>query len=282
MMADKFVKNRYQLKDLLGQGATAQVYLAEDVLTGEPLAVKVCRDCDLLGQEERLLREMPEGVFPSWVDYFEEGCGEHRRGFLVMEYMEGDTLQKSLEKQGRYPAPEAVRIVLEVLDCLKYLHNQTQPVIYRDIKPGNIMFDRRGKARLVDAASAIEGKYRVGTYGYAAPEQFWNGVKLGPECDLYAVGKLLAYLLTGKNPGEPPYDMLHYCSRDRNVAPPFFQVLQRSVAVEGMGRYASAEEFSRELKVAFRLSQKKCRCLSKKHKIVYEKCIWKSEYQRIF
>lgn len=330
-------RNKYKIKELLGRGATAQVYLAKAIQTGEPVAIKVSENCTMLERESQLLKEaskesqlpeevqgenqflngvaknvhreqLPESaptvrIFPQWVDYFEvengkreseegkiekeengeEESGRKKTGYLVMEYMEGGSLKTLLEKQGRLPVERAADIALELLKCLQTLHNQTVPLIYRDIKPENIMFDQNGRLRLVDAASVLPGRYRVGTYGYAAPEQFWDGVKLGPESDLYAVGKLLAYMLTGKNPGEPPYDMLQYCAKDRRVSPPFFQVIQRSLAVEGMGRYASAEAFSRELKLAVRESRRlKWRFFEKKHKINYEKCIWKSEYQRIF
>ena len=274
---------RYVLKNLVGSGTTAQVYLAEDLYTGEPFAAKVSWDCNLLRQEEQILCRIQQNVFPEAKEYFEQEFEGGRKGFLIMEYMEGGTLQHAIDKMGCFAVSEAVWMAQRVLECLKILHGQPQPMIYRDIKPENIMFDREGNLRLIDAAGVIPGKYRVGTYGYAAPEQFWEGSKPGPACDLYAVGKVLAYLLTGKNPGKPPYDMLEYCSRDRRVPGPIFQVLERSLAMEEMGRYGSADDFFRDLEGALQKCQnRKWELGRKKQLLTYEKCIHMSGMQRIF
>jgi len=275
--------SRYLLKHLLGQGSTAQVYLAEDIYTGEIFAAKVSSDYSMLEQEEKILQSLGQKVFPEVKNFFVQKFEGKQNGFLIMEYMEGGTLQRAIDKQGYFLVSEAVRIVEGVLECVKILHQQPEPLIYRDIKPENIMFDRDGKVRLIDAASVILGKYRVGTYGYAAPEQFWEGVKLKPCCDLYAVGKVLAYLLTGKNPGEPPYDMLEYCRRDRKVPSSVFSILERSLAKEEMGRYSSADEFLYELNAAWRDCQHERWWKERqKQQIIYEKCIHRSGMQRIF
>ncbi len=268
--------SRYKADRLLGSGTASQVYLVSDRADGRFYAMKVCEDKELLRQESDLLKTLKHRAFPAWKDYFEEDVG-----YLVMEYIEGVTLQEWLRTREKIPLALAEGIVVRILEALKYLHHQR--LIYRDIKPANIILSKDGRVRVLDVGGAVEGKYKVGTYGYAAPEQFWEGIRLGPECDLYAVGKLLAYLLTGKDPCEPPYDMLLYCERDRRLPPEIFKVIQRSLAVESLGRYASAEEFIRELKEAFKRAQKKkWKFFAKKQKIVYEKCVWKSEYQRIF
>ena len=243
-------RDRYRLKYLLGQGTTAQVYLAEDINNGEKFAAKISRDYDMLRQEDALLKKIGSRVFPKAYDYFEEEINGESRGCLILEYLEGGTLQKAIEERGFFALSEAVRIVQEILECLRVLHSYSEPIVFRDVKPENIMFDREGRIRLIDAASAIQGKYRVGTYGYAAPEQFWEGVKPGVACDLYATGKVLAYLMTGKNPGEPPYDILDYCSRDKRIPPSIFRVLERSLAMDEMGRYESAAAFSADLEAA--------------------------------
>jgi len=264
----------YQMKQLLGQGTTAKVYLAEKVDTGMRVAIKASSDCALLQQEERILKKVAQGVFPAVMGYFEQEEDGVRTGFLIMEYMEGGTLQQLIERHGCFTVFEAAEIVRDILERLRVLHGYTPPIIYRDLKPENIMFDRECKMRFIDGASMIPGKYRVGTYGYGAPEQFWEGAKPGIQCDLYAAGKILAYLLTGKHPGEPPYDMLDYCSKDKRIPEPIFRVLERCLAMEETGRYESAESLCMDLERALELCRRKRRRWKKsKQKIIYEKSI---------
>ena len=282
------VEERYRIDKLLGKGMTAEVFLVWDPHTGKQYAMKVCGDKELLCQESELLKKLDDPAFPKWVDYLEEEVG-----YLLMEYAEGITLQEWIEQKGKIELKDTIDIMEAILKSLAYLHRMNPPILYRDLKPENILISKSGEIKLIDLGGALvqdeevckkTGKtYRVGTYGYAAPEQFWEGVRLGPECDLYAAGKLLAYLLSGKNPCEPPYDILAYCEKDRTVTPAFYKVIQRSLAMDSLGRYASAEEFLRELKGAWQQEKgRKWGFLAKKEKILYEKCIWMSEYQRIF
>lgn len=285
LKTDTLYGQRFRVVRELGEGTTGQVYLVRCQEQRRLFAMKVCRDKELLQAESVLLKSLKQGIFPHWQGYFEEEIGKNpqKMGFLVMEYIEGVTLQEFLRKKGKCSSFEAGDIVIKLLEGLKVLHEQSPPIIYRDIKPANIMLDVNGNVRLVDAGSAVQGKYKVGTYGYAAPEQFWEGVQPTPECDFYGVGKVFAFLLTGKDPGQPPYDMINYCSRDRNVEEDFFRIIQRSLAIDSMGRYHCAEEFIRDLRACLRRTQrKKWNFCDKKQKIVYEKCVWKSEYQRIF
>ena len=271
-------QNRYEIVHLLGKGATGEVYLVREYNSMQIYAMKICEDRELLRQESELLQKLKHPMFPAWKDYFEE-----KQGYLIMEYIEGITLQKYMEGTGKMVLTLAQKIILDILGVLDFLHHQIPQIIYRDLKPENIMISSTGKIKLIDLGGAIDSKYKVGTYGYGAPEQFWEGTIPGPECDLYAAGKLLAFLLTGKDPCQPPYDMLRFCEKNKFISPEIYRVLQRSLAVESLGRYASAGEFIRDIQEAVRISQsKKWKKSSQKQQNVYEKCIWKSEYQRIF
>jgi len=273
----------YCFKQLLGEGTTAKVYLVQDEQSGMYFAAKVSEDCEMLRKENHIMQAVGDKVFPKSIEYYEQETEGEIKGVLIMEYFKGGTLQQVLDRHGAFSVEEAIWIVQEILGHLQTLHEKNPPLVYRDIKPENIMFDKEGHIRLIDAASVICDKYRVGTYGYAAPEQFWENAKPGTACDIYAVGKVLAYLLTGKNPGRPPYDMLDYCRKDRRISTAVYHVLERSLAMEEMGRYASAKEFLEALEGILQQNRKRIRRFRRqKQKIIYEKNIHISEMQRIF
>lgn len=271
-------QNRYQILQLLGKGSSSQVYLVREYGTEKDYAMKVNSNKEQLSAESEILKKLSGSYFPEWKDYFEA-----ENACLVMEYIEGPTLQTFLEKHGAVKENVARGIMKDILQALGQLHHMEPAVLYRDLKPENIMIRKNGKICMIDLGGAVSKGYRVGSYGYGAPEQFWEGVALGPECDLYAAGKVLAYLLTGKNPCLPPYDMMTYCEKDKKITPSIFCVLQRSMATDIWGRYDSVESFQKDMENAMDVSAGKRRNKKgKKRQIIYEKCIWKSEYQRIF
>ena len=204
-----------------------------------------------------------------------------------MEYIEGMTLQELLDKGHTFGKKEIVFIMKKILEGLDYLHKHTPALIYRDLKPANIIVSPNGRIRMVDLGTVQmeqeKGNTRAGTYGYAAPEQFWQGMKLTRACDIYAAGKLFAYLLTGKNPAEPPYDIENYCKGLRGMHPAYREIVKRCLAVEPQGRFEDCESLMIQLRRAYdEDSMKKLFNFHKKNTIIYKKCIWKSEYRRIF
>lgn len=292
--------DNYEVLALLGKGSSSEVYLVKERLTGKHFAMKVSEDTALLGKESALLQQVSEAIrvpgerhvsggmqvpggeqvfgsrFPRWKSFFQAD-----KAYLIMEYIEGITLQAYLDRFGAVQPRLAKGIMKEILEALSQLHNRQPPVIYRDLKPENIMIEKNGRIRLVDLGAAAATNYRAGSYGYASPEQFWEGSKIGPESDLYAAGKILAFLLTGKDPCQPPYDMLQYSEKDKRISAEVYRILQRSLAADRMGRYESVEMFQKELEEAVKDNKRrKWKRAQKKQKIAYEKCVWKSEYQR--
>lgn len=285
------MEDKYQKIQLLGKGATAEVFLVEEIASGKKYAMKVSRQRGLLKQEANFLRECKGDSFPGFKEY-----DDKNREYLVMEYIEGISLQELLNG-GKVPTlAKTLQIMEGILRGLEYLHNRRQAIIYRDLKPANVMLDKAGRVRLIDLGAACfeeeeafektdkeAGRVKAGTYGYAAPEQFWPGARLERTCDIYAAGKVLAYLLTGKNPAQPPYDMESFCRGLGKVSAGFMRVLERSLAVSPQARYGTCQEMRRDLYRAYEEAQrKKLFSFHKKSHCIYEKCIWKSEYQRIF
>lgn len=285
-MAEKSkVQEKYKKLALLGQGATAQVFLVEGGNDNRRYAMKVGENRTILKREVQMLQRVSgENSFPEFVEYMEE------ENALIMEYLQGHDLQTLLNQGIRFQEDEIWGIMMEVLQALKILHRQKPGIVYRDLKPANIMLCKDGSVRLIDLGAACyvtgeteEISSKAGTYGYAAPEQFWEGVPPDITCDIYSAGKVLAYLVSGKNPVEPPYDMEHYCKGLKRVKPELMAVISRSLAVNPAGRYGDCDEMQRALEEAIsKMAEKRWFCRQGKSTILYEKCIWKSEYRRIF
>lgn len=279
----------YQVLKKLGTGATAQVYLVRSPEDKKTYALKYSPYTDRLMTESAILESLRHPCFPAWA-----ADGRAAEGaYLVMEHIPGITLQQLMEQ---YPAgmPErmAVGVGLDVAAGIAWMHRCQPALIYRDMKAANVIITSEGRARLVDLGAAVWGEgtqkkaCRAGTYGYSAPEQFWEGVKVTPACDVYGLGKLLAFMLTGQDPAKPPYDTMEYCSRHCGIRGTFQQMLVKCLQPDPQLRYPDASFLLQEL-AEFKTGKKHIRdkIRSKKRNTIscrYIKCIWKSEYERIF
>jgi serine/threonine protein kinase len=201
----------------LGEGGMKRVYLAEDT----KLRNRQCAIAELLdvatdpaqqqvnqrsfGQEVDLLLELDSGYVPKIYDRISEG----NRHYLVMEFVPGTTLEKFvLNAGGRVDQKSALELAAQILAALRYLHSRIPPVIFRDLKPENVMVMPDGPIKLIDFGIARHfTKARgtvIGTQGYAAPEQYRGQVD--PRSDIYAFGALMHRILSGRNPqSEPPF-----------------------------------------------------------------------------
>lgn len=217
---------------LLGKGAFSDVYLVENG-RGERLACKVCDDIALLRQEAEIQRGVCHPLFPGYLD-FQQKAGE---GYLLMEYVQGINLDGFLHGGGHLTEQEAVGIASQMAEGLRYLHRPPAGILFRDIKPGNIILMADGSVKLLDfgcACLAGDNPGVAGTPGYAAPEQLRFGGRLAPNCDVYGLGSTLRAMVgrkctrrlkkvleafTRAEPGRRPPDMdwalelLETCSR---------------------------------------------------------------------
>ncbi|HEV3110330.1 MAG TPA: serine/threonine-protein kinase [Candidatus Binataceae bacterium] len=212
------VGNRYRVSRLLGGGGMKMVYLAEDLrLAARPCALAEMVDAisspDVQRQavtgfqrEADMLAELSHEHIPRIYDCF----SEQNRHYLVMEYVAGDTLEEEIKAAGgKLPEDRVIDIALQVLETLEYLHHREPPVIYRDLKPSNIMITPKGQVKLIDFGIArhfqpLIGATMVGTQGYAPPEQYRG--KVETRSDLYALGATMHHALSGRDPTtEPPF-----------------------------------------------------------------------------
>ena len=208
------LQERYLIVRKIGEGGMGAVYKAKDQRLGQRVALKrlLHNNNPQLQQaferEGRLLVRLRHPALPNVSDHFVEDNSQ----FLVMEYIPGDDLKESLEKQGPFPIPQVLDWADQLLDVLEYLHGEQPPIIHRDIKPANIKLSPRGKIILLDFGISKGGQIYSGhlpvsddksffsfTKKYAPPEQM-NGTGTDERSDLYSLGVTLYELLTKKEP----------------------------------------------------------------------------------
>lgn len=217
------LRERYEITGVAGQGGMAVVYTATDKTTGQCVAIKQMgmfadtpEDLALaiaqFEHEAQLLHALSNDNIPRVYEWFEE----HDDRFLVMDFIDGELLSKlsDIGKGEHKPEflPEAATVAnwaVQITRALHYLHSQKpRPIIYKDLKPDNLMLDRRGRVMLLDFGIAKgrdnQGQYKtifkgLVTPGYAPPEQY-SGIATDPRSDLYALGATLYALLSGRIP----------------------------------------------------------------------------------
>lgn len=231
------VDDKYKILNKIGQGGMSFVYLAMNEKANKQWAIKEVRkdgvaDYEIVKQslivETDMLKQLTHPYLPSIVDVIDE----EGRFLIVMDYIEGNPLSKALQEYGPQPQEYVMEWAKQLCDVLGYLHSRKPPIIYRDLKPGNIMLRPDGTITLIDFGTAreykrasIEDTTCLGTRGYAAPEQFGGMGQTDSRTDVYCLGTTLYHLLTGHNPCDPPYEL--YPIRHWN--PSFSQGLEKII-----------------------------------------------------
>jgi serine/threonine-protein kinase len=218
------LNGRYDVVGVLGRGAMGAVYNAHDLQQDEPVAIKEMSDEALgAGQREQAIDQFRREALllqalnhPNLVrvrDVFTAG----RRHYLVMDYVEGQPLSELAPVGGQTSEVEVRAWALQLCDVLAYLHSRQPPVIFRDLKPENVMLatdaaSGEDRITLVDFGIARffdpqkdQDTMAIGTRGYMAPEAFYG--QTDARSDLYSLGVLIHRLLTGFDPAESPWDL---------------------------------------------------------------------------
>ena len=193
-------KQRYQIREKLGEGGAGQVYKVWDLHLGKEWAMKEIKgDTD---REFQVLKQLSGRAFPRIVDAF----SEEGKNLLVMDYIQGITLE-ALLRMGPLEEKEMVPLVKQVAQALIYLHERNPVLLYMDLKPSNVILEEEGTIRLVDLGSVLikgQGAQISGTFGFASPEQISNqqgGRLLNEQSDIFSFGMLLFSMITGKLDG---------------------------------------------------------------------------------
>lgn len=254
------LNQRYRIVRLLGQGGFGAVYRAWDLRLSMPVALKENLEVSQESQkqferEARILANLNHPNLPRVTDHFMiEGQGQ----YLVMDFVEGDDLDKKLE-QGALTESLAVEWISQVCEALAYLHSQNPPIIHRDIKPANIKITPGGVAKLVDFGIAkVYDPHlkttlgaRAVTPGFSPAEQYGQG-STDARTDLYALGATLYTLLTGEAPVESIQRMVNDPVKppDQTVAGVkswVSQAVMRALQMDPAKRFQSAAEFKAAL-----------------------------------
>lgn len=213
------VDGKYKILSEIGHGGMSIVYMAINEKANKTWAIKEVRkdgvlDFEAVKQglivETDMLKKLKHPNLPSIIDVIEN----EDTFLIVMDYIEGNSLSKALEEYGAQPQEYVIEWAKQLCDVLGYLHSREPAIIYRDIKPANIMLKPDGNLTLIDFGTAREFKEKnladttcLGTIGYAAPEQFGGMGQTDARTDIYCLGATLYHLVTGRNPSEPPYEM---------------------------------------------------------------------------
>lgn len=261
MQTQQVLQGRYQLKELLGQNAGRQTWLAED-LEAQPrqqVIVKLLAfspqmqwdELKLFERESQVLKHLKHPKIPRYRDYFsvDEDTGSGLPWFgLVQDYIPGSSLRQLLDQSKRFTENQAKDIAKQVLNILIYLHELSPLVLHRDIKPSNLILGKDGQVYVVDFG-AVQDRAKaegvtftvVGTSGYAPPEQLWG--KAVPASDLYALGATLIHLLTGTAPADLPQHQMRIQFRDRvKLNPSFADWIEQLTEPAPEKRFNSARE----------------------------------------
>lgn len=217
------VDGKYKVLNQIGQGGMSIVYLAINERANKTWAIKEIRkegvrDFEVVRQgliaEINILKELKHKYLPSIVDIIDEGPSF----LIVMDYIQGKSLKEILrEALVSKGIPIGLADVIswgkQLCDVLGYLHTQPEPIIYRDMKPANVMLRPEGEISLIDFGAArifksgnSEDTVCLGTPGYAAPEQYGGNGQTRPQTDIYCLGATLHHLITGHDPADTPFN----------------------------------------------------------------------------
>ena len=253
------VDGKYKILDKIGQGGMSVVYLAMNEKVNKQWAIKEVRkdvtdNFEVVRQglitETNLLKKLKHPNLPSIIDIIDTD----ETFLIVMDFIEGVTLSVYLEDNGPQPQEKVIGWASQLCDVLSYLHSRENPIIFRDIKPGNVMLKPNGDIVLIDFGIAREYKNQnstdtvyLGTQGYAAPEQCGGHGQTDARTDIYCLGATMYHLLTGHNPSEPPYEMYPIRHWNESLSSGLEDIILKCTQKNPDDRFQNCEELQYEL-----------------------------------
>jgi serine/threonine protein kinase len=263
----------YEVIDTIGQGGMGVVYKAQDPVLDRIVAIKALH-LSLLSEPEVVQRFLREAKTLAKFSHHNivtlyTAIEEENRFYLIMEYVEGETVKSMIDEKGALPLEECIGIFLQVLQGVGYAH-QIQ-VIHRDIKPANIIITPEGRAKITDFGIAkVAGDVqltqvglRIGTLRYMPPEQL-NGKESTYACDIYSLGVTFFEMLTGQVPfkGDSQYELIRMVESEpppslrsfvESIPEGVDQAILKSLSKAPEDRFATAKEFAEAIESAMGL-----------------------------
>jgi serine/threonine protein kinase len=256
------IHNRFAIIQKIGEGGMAAVYQAADIrLPGQIWAVKEMSESWIPDQEDRvqaiqafeqeaiLLAKLNHPNLPRVIDSF----SEDGRQYLVMEFVQGQTLEKLLdERAAPFTEREVLSWGLQLCDVLSYLHNQPQPIIFRDLKPSNIMIDQSGQIKLIDFGivrffkpGKTKDTMAIGTQGYCATEAISG--QTDPRSDMYSLCVVLHEMLTLHDPTTTMFNLPPLCRLNPSVSAEWEKIIHRGLEQDRNRRWPDLKTLSEQL-----------------------------------
>lgn len=248
------IDGKYKILNKVGQGGMSIVYLAMNERANKQWAIKEIRkdgvsNYEVVKQnliaETDILKRLDHPNLPSIIDVID--CED--TFLIVMDYIEGKPLSDALKNEGAQPQEKVIEWAKQICDVLGYLHSRKPPIIYRDMKPSNVMLKPDGNIMIIDFGTAREYKSAsiadttcLGTQGYAAPEQFGGQGQTDARTDIYCLGATLYHLVTGHNPCLPPYEMYPIRQWNPNLSSGLEEIIWKCTQKNPNDRYQSCAE----------------------------------------
>ena len=253
---------RFRIVKMLGEGGISQAFLALDKKTGKLVTYKRAKPCidedeNVFGQEASILKSFSSHEFKELIH-------ENRiprligfgRDHIIVSFISGENLLDLLRKRGKLKEKETLNIAKDLLEILKTLHEGENPIVYRDLKPANIVINKNGRASLIDFGAARQYEkgesgddtVSLGTVGYAAPEQYGNLGKSNEQTDIYSFGMTLIALLTGVTAKDAEGLSMVRCGALKNVSPQLLSVIENCIKADRDKRFKTFKEVEKEIK----------------------------------
>ena len=261
----RILKNRYEILGILGKGGMGCVYkvvdrrkrgrkifAAKELQAGKLSGEKLQEALAQFHTEARILMRLTHQNLPKVFDYF----SIKDRHYIIMEYIRGKTLEEVLDAKNGTPVDEqrALSWALQICRAMHFLSVQKpRPIVFRDLKPSNIMITRDGKVKLIDFGIARffkeekrEDTYVYGTPGYAAPEQYGSG-QTDVRSDIFSLGATLHHCVTGRNPSENPLNFPDPGKMNRNLSTEAAAIIKKALAPDMDKRFQGALEMKQAI-----------------------------------
>ena len=247
---------KYEILKQIGKGGMSIVYLAMDRRLNKQWAVKEISRKGFGKNHEEVINEVPRDAemmkaldhpaIPTIVDIIDHRDSDYI--YVVMDYVEGESLDKVLDEYGAQPQDAVIDWAKQICDALGYLHSQKPPIIYRDMKPANIMLKPEGNIKIIDFGIAREYKEGnladttvLGTKGYASPEHY-GGRQTDERSDIYTLGMTMHHLLTGVDPRTPDYLYAPIRQWNPELSEGIERIIDKCVSPDPKDRYQNCNE----------------------------------------
>lgn len=266
LQAGEVLQGRYEIRNVVGQGGMSTVYRAREVNTRKVLAIKDVKRAateknqvvveQSLAAEGRMLMQLSHPRLPKIYEVIENNDSI----MLVMDFITGESLDHVLKRTGAQSVEQTLEWGMQICEVFHYLHNQPTPIIYRDMKPANVMLQPNGQLMMIDFGTARTQKVGVnmqadticiGTAGFAAPEQFGGIGQSTARTDIFCLGATLYNIVTGHSPCDRPTGIMPLEMWNPALAnSPISEIITKCTRNDPNERYQTAMELYEDLRLA--------------------------------